>query len=221
MKTELIIPIACLAIMTSGGCVLNSTYNAAIMEKEAIKGDLERTKEEREILARQVAELEQLNRTAMQDIETAAAAARQAEINAATEQRQAEMQQTKLRVRIPQLMRQYDALRGALAVAKENGAALQELTEVYQKKLAELPKEIVASSSSVTDLASTPFDPAALPPGQTLPDPAPAVTPGEPIAAPPPVIPPAPTKQDAEPADSGWLSTIKDWLVSIWQSVFS
>jgi hypothetical protein len=228
LKSAIVNSLACLAVMTSGGCVMNSTYNAAVKEAQAAKGELERTKEEQQILARQVSELEKLNAESLRDIEVIAAEAEQVKSDADRQRREAEEQQAKLRQKIPQLIRQHGALQDDLAVARENRAALQELVEVYKKKMADVANERAVASSPEVVLAPKPFDPAALPPAQALPEPVAAAEPFKPEPAPPmpatppaSVAPPATTEQNSEASDSGWLSTIKGWIVSLWHLVFS
>jgi DNA repair exonuclease SbcCD ATPase subunit len=227
LKSAIVNSLACLAVITSGGCVMNSTYNAAVEEAQAVKGELERTKEEQRILSRQVSELEKLNAESLRDIEVIAAEAEQEKTDADRQRREAEEQQAKLRQKIPQLIRQHGTLQDDLAVERKNQAALQELIEVYKKKVADLRNESAVASSPEVALAPKPFDPAALPPAQTLPEPVPAAEPLKPEPAPPmpatppaAVAPPATTEQKSEPSDSGLLSTIKGWIVSLWHLVF-
>ena len=212
-----------LLAFNTGGCVMNSTYQAAVKETETIKGDLERTKEEQQILAEQVRGLEKLNAEMSREVEHVTAVALETKRDFDSQQRQAEVELARLKRKIPQLIRQYDALRGELAVAKENGAALQELVDVYQKKLADLRKNNTSFASPVISQAPPPFDPTALPPPQSLPEAAVAPEPSNPPAA---VKTPAPDpsmagRRDSKPEDSGWFSAITTWIRSLWQSLFS
>jgi len=215
--------LACLAVMTSGGCVTNGTYNAAVKEARTVQGELERAKEEQRMLIREVSELEQLNAESMRETEVALAAVQEVKRDADMQRREAEQQQAKLRQKIPRLIRQHRVLQDDLAVARGNQGALQELIDVYKKKLADLEKERMTEPPPEVALAPKPFDPAALPPAQVLPEPIPAVEPPkqETVTAPPPAKAPVSAKPTPEPAESGWLSTIKDWIFSLWQSVFS
>jgi flagellar biosynthesis chaperone FliJ len=220
MNAQTVIGIACFAIMSSG-CIMKSTYDAAVQETDSYKVELERAREEQRLYAKQVKELEQSNKDTMQDAEATLTATMRAQTDMEAERRLAEEQEAKLKQKIAQLIRQHHAMREELAVARENSAALQELVEVYKRKVAELPRDIVASSSPNTTPASKPFDPALLPPVQDLPPPAPAVEPSKPAPVPAPATPPVPAKHKPEPAESGWLTTIKEWVVSLWRSIFS
>jgi hypothetical protein len=223
LKIAMVNSLACLAVMTSGGCVMNSTYNAAVTEAQTVKGELERAKEEQRILARQVSELEKLNAESMHETEVTVAEAEQVKHEADMQRREAEEQQAKLRQKIPQLIKQHDALRDDLTAARKNHAELQELVEVYQKKLADLANEGTAAPPPEVALAPKPFDPAALPPAQALPEPTPAAEPSKPAAfmAPAPAKAQMPAKPAPEPVEPGWFTAIKEWILSLWQSVFS
>ncbi len=224
MNAQTVIGIACLAIMSSG-CVMKSTYDTVVQETDSYKVELERAKEEQRLYAKQVKDLEQSNKDTMQDAEATLTATMRAQTDMEAERRLAEEQEAKLKQKIGQLIKQHHAMKEELAVARENGAALQELVEVYKRKVAELPKDIVASSSPNTTPSPKPFDPALLPPVQDLPPPAPAVEPSKPapapVPAPAPARPPAPAKHKPEPVESGWLATITEWVVSLWRSIFS
>ncbi|HSB44822.1 MAG TPA: hypothetical protein VLD60_07415 [Nitrospira sp.] len=220
MNAQTVIGITCIAIMSSS-CVMKSTYDASVRETDSLKAELERAKEEQRLYAKQVKELEQSNNDTMQDAEATLTATMRAQTDVEAERRLAEEQEAKLKQKIAQLIRQHHAMRGEIAVARENGAALQELVEVYKKKIAELPRDNVVSSSPNMTPTSKPFDPALLPPVQDLPPPAPAVEPSKPAPAPAPSTSPVPAKHKQEPAESGWLTTIKEWVVSLWRSIFS
>lgn len=199
---------------------MNSTYEAALKEVEAAKTELHHAQEERDALTRLLEDLGKSNKAAMQETETLAASVRQAKINADTERRQAEAHQDSLKKKIPQLIRQHTAIQGELAVAKENRAALQELVEVYQKKLSELPKPIKSPMSPDAAFAGSALDPATLPPITAQPSPVPLV---EPRDSPQPLAPKDTTVSDkpaADPSDSSWLSVIKGWVLAIWRSLF-
>jgi hypothetical protein len=225
MNAYIIIGVACLAIM-SAGCVMKSNYDAVVQESDSYKLELEQAREEQKLYAKQVKELEQSNKDLMRDVEATVTSTLKAQTDMEAERRHAEDQQYKLKQKIWQLLKQQEAMRGELAVAKENGAALQELVDVYKRKVAELPRDVVASSTPDVTPAPKPFDPALLPPVQDLPPPtpAPAVEPSKAASATPtpaPATPPLPAKQKPESAESGWLSTIKEWVVSLWRSIFS
>lgn len=221
MKRQAAIWTICFVTTTAGGCVMKGTYDAVIQESEFTRAELEHAKEEQKSLARQVTQLEGQNAETMRDAEAAVAAAQRMKSEVEEQKRTAEEQQARLKQKLAQLARQQGALRDELAVAKENTAALQEMVEVYQKKVSDLRGAGAASSAPEVARATEPFNPATLPPPEALPVPKPALEAPAPPAATTPATTPAPAPKTPEPEESGWLSTIKGWVVSLWRSVFS
>ena len=206
------------AIITGGGCVMQSTYDAALQEGMTTRAELARAQDEKKVLARQVSDMELLNADVVREAEVAASALLQAKDDTEQERQQAEQHFARLQQKSVQVSKQQRALQYELTVAKENTAALQELVDVYQRKIRD--GAVVAASSPVPEPAvRKPFDPSTIPVPEDLPA-APAVSPPKP---PPPVPTPAtsPVKTPQPPADEGWISSIKSWLVSLWHSVFS
>jgi len=206
------------AIFTGSGCVMQSTYDAALQEGMTTRAELAQAQDEKNILARQVSDMEVLNADVVREAEAAASALLQAKDEAEQERQQAEQHFTRLQQKAAQATKQQRALQYELTVAKENAAALQEIIDVYQRKIRD--GAVVAASSPVPDPAvRKPFDPSTIPVPQDLP--------AAPVVSPPKPPPPAPTpstnpaKSPQPPADEGWISSIKSWLVSLWHSVFS
>ena len=208
------------AIFTGGGCVMQSTYDAALQEGMTIRGELARAQDEKKVLARQVSDMELLNADAVREAEAAASALRQAKDEAEQERHQAQQHFSRLQQKAAQATKQQRALQYELAVAKENASALQELIDVYQRKIRD--GAVVTGSPPVPEPAvHKPFDPSTIPVPQDLP--------AAPAVSPPKSTPPAPaptpsmnsTKSPQPPADEGWISSIKSWLMSLWHSVFS
>jgi hypothetical protein len=203
------------ATVAFAGCVMQSTYEAAVQEGLTTRSELVQALEEQKALTRQVSDLELRNAEARREAEITVAALRQAQDEADDERQQTEQRLAALQQKATQAAKQQRALKYELTVAKENGAALQELIDVYQRKVRDR-----ASSSTGEPAAPKVFDPSTIPVPQDLP-PAPAVTPPQP--APPPMPAPAAHPVNAPPpaSDEGWFSSIKGWLLSLWRSVFS
>lgn len=201
---------------------MKSTYDGVVQEGESTKSELDRAREEQKLLSRQVSQIERSNAESMREAETATAALQQAKDDVERQRQLSEEQLARLKQKLSQLMKQHNALQYELTVASENSAALQELVEVYQKKLRDGVATGPASSSTLEPPAPKPFDPASIPLPQDLPPPTPtpSVEPSKPAAATPGTPAPA-SKPLAEPKDSGWFSGIKEWLISLWHSVFS
>ena len=216
IRRPVIVWFCCVAILMVNGCVMKSTYDAAVQEGITTKAELDRMKEEQSLIIRQVSRMEQSNAETMRDAETASAALQQAKEEADRERQTGEAQIFKLKQKLAQLAKQQHAMEYELTVAKENTAALQEMIEVYQKKV----RDGVAAFPSSTPVVSKPFDPSTIPPPQELPPP-PTVEQAKPPTSPAPAPASTPGKSSADPGESGWLSSVKDWIVSLWRAVFS
>ena len=208
------------AIFTGGGCVMQSTYDAALQEGMTTRADLAHAQDEKKVLARQVSDMELLNADVVREAEAAASTLLRAKDEAEQERQEAQQHLTRLQQKAAQATKQHRTLQYELAVAKENASALQELIDVYQRKIRD--GAVVAASSPVPEPpVHKPFDPSMIPVPQDLPA-APAVSPPKPT---PPASAPTPSTNPAKspqpPADESWISSIKGWLVSLWHSVFS
>lgn len=222
-KTRPILMTSLCGVVTfvGGGCVMQSTYDAAVQEGMSAKTELVRAKEEQQLLARQVTEMELVNADVVREAEANASALQQAKDEADQERQRATQLIAKLQQKAAQAAKQQRSLQYELTVAKENAAALQELIAVYQKKVRD-GAPVPAETSTPEPAVQKPFDPSTIPVPQDLPA-APAVTPPKPVQppTPTPAQPATPAKSHEPPPDEGWLSSIKNWLVSIWHSVFS
>jgi hypothetical protein len=198
-----------------GGCVMQSTYDAVVQEGLATRTELIDALEEQRTLTRQLTDMEVRNADAVRDAEAAVAAMRQAQDEAERERRWTEQRLATLTSKVRQAAKQQQTLRYELTVAKEKGAALQELIDAHQQKLRD-----GALASAMGPVVHKPFDPSTIPLPEDLP-PAPAVTPPQPTPAPTPAPPAASVKSPQAPPDEGWFMSIKNWLASLWRSVFS
>ena len=210
-------------IVTASGCVMKSTYEAVLRETEVTKKEVATIRDEIQYLARDQRELEKLNGELMRNGQAAREEAQNILREVETQRRTGEEQQARLRQKIAQLKKQGTALRNEMAVSRENAMAMQELADVYRRKLQDFKSTSIDDPSSPMEVVQTPqsFDPAKRPPPET--QPSPTVNPPQP-SPPAPVSPVRPSPQPIQPpeqVESGWLSTFTDWLVSIWRSIFS
>ena len=219
MRSTFAVWLGCLTMVAGTGCVMKSTYDATVQERDNTTAELDRAREEQKQLARQVTQIERSNAEAMREAETSRAAARQATEDAERQRQLTEAQISRLKQKVSQLNKQNSAVQYDLIVARENAAALQELVDVYQKKVQDGTVTGVASSPAMETPAAKPFDPATIPMPQELPPPIPTVEPSKPMAT--PETPPVSPKPAAEPKESGWFSEIKQWIISLWRAVFS
>ena len=221
MTSKSVVWLSCFTMLTASGCVMKSTYDAVVQEGETTKAELDRAREEQKLFARQVSQIEHLNAEAMQDAEVTTAAVQQAKDDTERQRQLIEDQIAHLQKKVTQLTKQHGAVQYELTVAKENTSALQELVEVYQRKVRDGAVAGLASTPSLEASAPKPFDPATIPTPQDLPPPNPSVEPSKAAAIPAPGTPPVSQKPGAEPKDSGWFSGVKEWIISLWRSVFS
>ena len=217
----------CLTALTTGACVMPSTYGEAIADLEATKAELHSTRTQSQALTEQVSELEQLKIDLARDMEAASSALQRAKQRMKTEQTVSEERLSNLTRAISQLTAQQNRLRYALQRANEEQPALQSIVERYKSKLGEAggsraplsPPPIVPTNEPAEIALASPAQIAA----QADPAPKPTVTtPAAPAdsAAVNPKLQPA-NKQTSEPVEYDWLSTLKGWITSLWQSIFS
>jgi hypothetical protein len=202
------------------GCVSQTTYDAVVQEGLTTRSELDRIQEEHKALVRQANDLERMNADTVREAESLVAVVQQAKDDAEAERRAAEMRIATLKAKAVQAAKQHHALQYELNVARENTGALQEMIDVYQRKMRD-----GASTQPVQGnepAVHKPFDPSTIPPLQDLPAP-PTVEPPKPVAPAPPSPAPAANlaKRTQDPVDAGWMDSIMGWLVSLWRSVFS
>lgn len=215
----------CIAILTTGACVTRSTYDAAIANLEATRAELGSTRTQSQVLIEQVSELQQLKLDLARQMESAWSALMQAKQKMEAEHTASQEWLSKLARTISQLTAQQNSLRYALHRANEERPALQSIVAGYTSKLSEAdgpraplsPPPISPTGEQAATALALPTQDLA----QTDPAPNPTVTtPAGPadatVATPQPV-----NKQTSEPVGWGWLSTLKGWIISLWQSIFS
>jgi peptidoglycan DL-endopeptidase CwlO len=206
------------AMLASSGCVMKSTYEAALQENIATQAELNNAREEQKVLVRQAKEIELQNADVMREAEAAVAALKQAQDDVEQERQQFAQHIATLKQKVAQATKQQHGLRYQLTVARENAAALQESIDAYQQQF----KDGAAASSPLEATVHKPFDPSTIPIPQDLPA-VPAVTPPTPSPAPAPTPAPAarPVQPPQPPPDEGFFTSLKNWLFSLWHSVFS
>lgn len=221
-RITIAVPSLCgLVMFAASGCVMQSTYDAAVQEGLTTKTELARALEDQKMLTRQVSDMELLNADAVREAEAAGAALQRAKDDAEYERQQQEQQIAKLKQKLAYATKQQRSLQYELTVAKENTATLQERVDVYQRKVRD-GAVATPPAHNAEPAVHKPFDPSTIPVPQDLPA-VPAVAPQQ--AEPTPAPAPAPSVGRARPSqappDDDWLTSIKNWLVSLWRSVFS
>lgn len=213
----------CLASLTTGACVMPGTYHEAVADLQATKAELDRTRTQSQGLTEQVRELEEHKVLLARQMEATSSALEEATQQMEAERNVSQERLNKLNRLVSQLIAQQHNLRQVLRRAKEEQVPLQASVDRYKANFGEteglhasLFPPPIAPANETVETALAPPAPAPVPQD---PAPSPAVTtPADPASA----QPKAPAgKQPSGPVDEGWLSTIKGWVVSLWQSIFS
>ena len=123
---------------------------------------------------------------------------------------------------INQLTAQQNRLLYALQRANEEQPELQSMVEEYKSKLNEADGPRAPVSPPSIAPAHEQAETALAPPAQVAAQADPALKPTVPTdpAAGNPKPQPA-NKQTSEPVEDDWLSILKGWVISFWQSIFS
>jgi hypothetical protein len=215
----------CLATLTAGGCVARTTYEAAIANLEATNVELYSTRAKSQLLIERVRELEQQKIVLAKETETSVFALLHAKQEMASEQQLLQERMSRLSGAISQLTAQQNRLRYALRRAKEEQPELQATVEMYKSQLGEAVG-LRAPLSTAPERSNQQAEALASPtqvPAQTDSAPKPIVTAPavstDPNAGKPKM--PSANKQTSEPVEDDWLTMLKEWVVSLWRSIFS
>ena len=217
----------CLTALTTGACVMSSTYGKAVADLEATRAELHSTRTQSQALTEQVSELQQLKTDLAGHMEAASSALQRAKQRIKTEQTVSQERLSKLIQIINQLTAEQNRLRYALQRANEERPALQSVVERYKSKLGEADGPRAPLSPPPSAPTNEPAETALAPPAQVAAqtDPAPKPTVTTPAApADPTAVNPKPqpaNKQTSEPVEDDWMSKLKGWIISLWQSIFS
>jgi len=217
----------CLTALTTGACVMPSTYDKAVGDLAATRAEIASTRTQSQALTEEISELEQLKVDLAGRVEAASSALELAKQKMKTERAISQERLSKLAWAIGQLTAQQNRLRYALQRANEERPALQSVVERYKSKLGE-------ANGLRASLSPSPIEPSDQQPGAAVVPPAQIAAqadsaPKPTVTAPAPPVNPASAnqnpqsanKQPPEPVESDWLSMIRGWIISIWQSIFS
>ncbi|HEY6289235.1 MAG TPA: hypothetical protein VIW48_07300 [Nitrospiraceae bacterium] len=218
----------CLATLTTGACVMPSTYHEAVADLETTNAELASTSIQSQVLTEQVSELQQLKIEFASHMEAAASALQQAKQKMATEHTASQKRLSQLHRTISQMIAQQNILLYALQRANAAGHELQSNVEKYTSKLGEADGPRAALSTPPVERINKPAEIALAPPAQVAAqtDPAPKPTVTTPAASADPTAAnprpqPANKPTSSGPVEEDWLSMLKGWVVSIWRSIFS
>ena len=217
----------CLTALTTGACVMPSTYDKAVADLAATRAEVASTRTDSQALTEQINELQQLQIDLAGRVEAASSALDLAKQKIKTERTISQERLSKLAWAIGQLTAQQNRLRYALQRANEERPALQSVVDRYKSKLGEANGLSASLSPSAIAPGNQQPGTAVAPPTQVAAqaDSASKATVTAPTA---PVNPasanqnPQPAnRQPPEPVETDWLSLFKGWIMSLWQSIFS
>jgi alanyl-tRNA synthetase len=227
MKLQiLMVGMLCLAILSSTACVTRSTYNIATAELEARKAEIDSTNSQSQALAEQVGELEKHKAVLSRQMEAVSSVLQRAKQQAKIEHKFWQERISKLTSAISDLTAEQKKLRYLLQRAKKEQPELQLLVETSKTKLDEAVRTSVPQAPPPHEGINQQTQAAVAPPqgaGQTDSASKPIVTTAatsvDPNARDQKVEPR--NKPIPEPVEDDWLTIIKEWAASIWQSIFS
>ena len=212
----------CLATLTTGACVTRSTYDSAAANLEAAKAELYSARTETQELTEQVSDLQQRQLGLAKQMKVASLALQQATKEMKAERVASQKRVSKLNRTIQDLIAQQKSLRYVFNRATKEQTRLQSAVDSHMSNLDEAGG---LSASSVPPPAEpdkiAQVHPAEIP-GPNGPAPKPTVTTtAAPVNQTATNPKPQPTGiQPPEPVEEDWLSFFKNWIASLWQSVF-
>ena len=216
----------CLATLTTGACVTRVTYDTAAADLEAAKAELQSTSTQTQELTEQVSDLQQRQIGLTRRMEVASSALKQATKEMKAERTASGKRLSKLNRAIQHLTAQQKSLRYVLNRATKEQTRLQSAIESHASNLGEADGLSASPVSLPVEPANEPAKTALVPPAQTPVPNEPALKPTVTTTAAPvnqPAATPKPqpaSNQTPEPVEDDWLSFLKNWLTSFWQSIF-
>ena len=214
----------CLVALTTSACVMPSIYDEAVADLNTTKGELDSTKTQSKLLAEQVNELEQHKANLARQMEAASSALQQATQQMRAERAASQARLSRLTREINQLATQQKRLLYALQRANEEQPALQSIVERHRSKLGEVDGPRAPLSPQPIAPTDEQAETALVPPSQVAAQPDPGSKPTVTTPEYPTEVNPKPqpaSKQTSEPIEDDWLSMLKGWVISFWQSIFS
>ena len=212
----------CLVTLTTGACVTRSTYDTAAADLEAAKSEIHSTRTETQELTEQVSDLQQRQIGLAKQMKVASLALQQAMKEMKAERVASQKRLSKLNRTIQDLTAQQKSLRYVLNRATKEQTRLQSAVDSHTSNLDE-----------AEGFSASPVPPPAEPDKIALVSPAQTPVPNEPAPKPTVTTTAASINQTAtnpkpqpagiqpsEPVEEDWLSFFKNWIASLWQSVF-
>jgi len=214
----------CLTTLTTGACVTRSTYDSATADLGATKAELYSARTETQGLTQQVNVLQERQSDLERQKEIASSALQQAKKEMKTARAASQKRLSTLNRSIQQLTAQQKGLRYVIKRASKEQGTLQSTVDDYTSQLRSIEELHASTAPQAVAGINEPAKTALVPPAQTPVPNEPAQKPTVMTAAAPvnqPVVTPKPPAriQPPEPVEEDWLSFLKNWIASLWQSV--
>lgn len=214
----------CLTTLTTGACVTRSTYDSATADLGATKAELYSARTETQGLTQQVNVLQERQSDLERQKEIASSALQQATKGMKAARAASHKRLSTLNRSIQQLTAQQKSLRYVIKRASKEQVTLQSTVDNYTSQLRSIEELHASTTPQPAAVTNEPVKTALVPPAQTAvsnelaPKPTVMITAApvnQPVATPKPPV----RIQPPEPVEEDWLSFLKNWIASLWQSV--
>jgi hypothetical protein len=213
----------CLTTLTTGACVTRSTYDSATADLGSTKAELYSARTEMQGLTQQVNVLQERQSDLVRQKEIASSALQQATKGMKIERAASHKRVSTLNRSIQQLTTQQKSLRYVIKRASKEQVTLQSTVDNYTSQLGSieaLHASIPQPAAVTNEPVKTPLVPPALTAVSNELAPKPTVmTTAAPVNQTVATPKPPARIQPPEPVEDDWLSFLKNWIASLWQSV--
>ena len=214
----------CLTTLTTGACVTRSTYDSATADLGTTKAELYSARTETQGLTQQVNVLQERQSDLERQKEITSSALQQATKGKKAERAASHKRLSTLNRSIQQLTAQQKSLRYVIKRASKEQVTLQSTVDNYTSQLGSIESLHASTIPQPAAVTNEPVKTALGPPAQTAvsnelaPKPT-AMTTAAPVNQPVATPKPPARIQPPEPVEEDWLSFLKNWIASLWQSV--
>lgn len=213
----------CLTTLTTGACVTRSTYDSATADLGSTKAELYSARTEMQGLTQQVNVLQERQSDLVKQKEIASSALQQATKGMKIERAASHKRVSTLNRSIQQLTTQQKSLRYVIKRASKEQVTLQSTVDNYTSQLGSI-EALHASTPQPAAVTNEPVKTPLVPPALTAVSnelaPKPTVmTTAAPVNQTVATPKPPARIQPPEPVEDDWLSFLKNWIASLWQSV--
>ncbi len=225
VHTAAMMGMLCLATLTTGACVTQSTYETAAIDLDAAKAELQSARVETQTLAQQVSDLQLRKSDLSKQMVVASTALDQATKEMKAERAASQKRLGNLTRTVKHLITEQKSLRDEFKRATKQRASLQSAVDNYASQLGPVDELTASSTPPPAMTANQPVNTALVPsaqaqvPNEAAPKPA-VTTTAAPVGQPAIIPKPQPTgNQPTEPVEEDWVTFFRNWISSIWESV--